>query len=219
MFKKISIIMIFALLFSQRSIAQNNRIKIKSLTLYRNKMVLVANGEFDTPIATFSVSCNKKRTPIGTRYIKEKIRWHKLYGDENYAQYCLRYGDSDNNEPLLLHSIIYSEKYNPFSLKNFTNYYGWTYNTYNGIMYEINSGGCVRLRVGDVKWLYDNIEYNTPFNIIDTDEKIIRPQFEEIPADATFDPTDLEAIYLATNNYDKDSIIQYEKGELKIDFN
>ena len=187
--------------------------KITLLKLYRNKMTLIAYGENNEVIKTFAVSCNKKRTPLGTRSTTEKIRWHKLYGDNNYGQYCVRYGTYKDGENLLLHSVLFSEKYNPLSLRKFYNKDGSiNHNTYNGIIDKKESGGCIRLRVCDAKWLYDNLHYKTTFIIEDTDEDIPRPKYERIPDDSLCDPTDIELANLLINGCDLETIKLYEQG-------
>lgn len=156
-----------------------NTVYGNSLVLYRNSMILVAINDNKIPIATFSVSCNEYKTPLGKHKISQKLRWHELFGN-CFAQYNLRFG-----KHVLLHSVLYREKYNGLSLIN---------KTYNGILDRDQSSGCVRLRVRDAKWLYDNIKIGDTIEVKDAEEEIERPTFERIDTSITFDPTDIETI-------------------------
>ena len=88
-------------------------------------------------------------TPLGTFPLKEKIRWHVLEGPV-YGQYCTRITGH-----ILFHSVWYYKNNAPNTL---------SYTQYNKLG-QVASHGCVRLCVGDARWIYNNVPSGTPVTI------------------------------------------------------
>ena len=134
---------------------------------------------FNIPIVSFPISCNYTKTIAGAHKITSKYRWHRLFGESNYGQYSSRYSSK-----LLFHSALYATKSN-ISLKPYS---------YNSIVNKVQSGGCIRLRVEDAKWIYDNIPSGTTVIVYDSYEEcpFKRPELEEISLSQYFDPSDKE---------------------------
>lgn len=84
-------------------------------------------------------------TPLGSFTINQKPgQWHPLYG-KTYGQWSIRF-----NNDILFHSVPYRAN-NPATLVT---------EEYDKLGQAV-SAGCVRMRVSDVKWLYDNCPYGT----------------------------------------------------------
>ena len=115
-------------------------------------------------------------TPLGTFYLKEKIRWHVLDGP-SYGQYCTRITGS-----ILFHSVWYYENYKP--------------NTQSYIQYNrlgtTASHGCVRLTVGDCKWIYNNVSSGTKVVIYNSKNPgpLGKPTAIKVSGYMGWDPTD-----------------------------
>ena len=115
-------------------------------------------------------------TPLGTFYLKEKIRWHVLDGP-SYGQYCTRIMGS-----ILFHSVWYYENYKP--------------NTQSYIQYNrlgtTASHGCVRLTVGDCKWIYNNVSSGTKVVIYNSKNPgpLGKPTAIKVSGYMGWDPTD-----------------------------
>ena len=188
--KKMAKILLLALFFSSFSnltpyFYANDVGSLKSFTLFRNKMVLVANDENDIPIATFSVSCRKNNPNVGTYKINgTKQRWATLYENESHTSYVYGQYATRIEGHILFHSVCYKEYGNPYSL--IASYY-------NDIMDKNQSLGCIRMRVGDANWVYDNVQPGMEIKVIDTKEDVSGPQYDHIPAECIMDPTDIEA--------------------------
>ena len=105
------------------------------------------NGTYK-PIKAFLVSCGGANTPAGTFYTPAKYRWQTLMGP-SYGQYCTRVHGG-----VLFHSVWYYEK-NPSTQSTVQfNKLGQT-----------ASHGCIRLSVGDAKWIYDNCALGTKVTV------------------------------------------------------
>ena len=54
------------------------------------------------------------------------------------------------------------------------------------------SEGCIRLRMGDAYWIYQNCPIGTPVTIYDSSDPgpLGKPTYKKIPASMTVDPTD-----------------------------
>lgn len=137
------------------------------------------------PLVSFPCSTNVHLTRIGEFLTYEKYDWHLMYHDY-YAKYCTRF---DGN--ILFHSIPYSKK-NDDTLD---------INSYNGILDNAQSAGCVRLRAKDAYYLYKEIPMYTVVVVYDgsLDSPLGRPTFEKIEIDKSistiseisfYDPTD-----------------------------
>ena len=105
------------------------------------------NGTYK-PIKAFLTSCGGANTPAGTFYTPAKYRWQTLMGP-SYGQYCTRVHGG-----VLFHSVWYYEK-NPSTQSTVQfNKLGQT-----------ASHGCIRLSVGDAKWIYDNCALGTKVTV------------------------------------------------------
>lgn len=100
------------------------------------------------PIKAFLVSCGGSNTPSGTFYTPAKYRWQTLMGP-SYGQYCTRIHGG-----ILFHSVWYYEKDPSTQSTVQFNKLGQT-----------ASHGCVRLSVGDAKWIYDNCALGTKVTV------------------------------------------------------
>lgn len=174
--------------------------KIKDIAVYRKDMVVAIKYENDSDVKSDEVkyipcTCNRKRTRLGEFETSpyQMYRWHPLNMDENgkrhYGQYCIRFDDN-----ILFHSALYNEMNNPLSLE---------ISTYNGIVDpEVESQGCVRLRVKDLKEIYRQAE-ERPIKVIVTDEEcpverktLVNEESFELwssDTDIAYDLTDSEA--------------------------
>lgn len=113
-------------------------------------------------------------TPTGNFQILDKLRWHELDGP-TWGQYC-----SHITSSILFHSVPMPEK----------NYYAVPADQYN-LLGQPASHGCIRLTVGDAKWLYDNCPIGTPVTISDYEAMPLgKPSVAKIPAWQNWDPTD-----------------------------
>jgi len=147
----------------------------KTLTIWAyNK----EEDNYNIPYKTILCSPNPIRTPIGVFHIEQFINgFHKMFGEDNYCQYCMRYKDH-----FLIHSPLFSNKNDHNSLKTYS---------YNGLGVR-ESGGCIRLSTGDAYWIFNNLDENSPVLIYDSDyigPLSITP-LESIPEDQIWDPTD-----------------------------
>ena len=115
---------------------------------------------------------------IGTWKTPEKYRWKWLFGDV-YGQYATRIVST-----CLFHSVPYFENKKPDTLE---------YLEYNKLGTPA-SMGCVRLRVIDVKWIYDNCPKGTTVVIKDDKSDSVPVQWlEKIDINSPnrgWDPTD-----------------------------
>ena len=127
------------------------------------------------PVVAFRCSTGKP-TPIGTFYTPGKYRWHELMGP-SWGQWNTRI-----HQGFLFHSVYYMEENDNKSLP---------VNTYNRLG-QTESHGCVRLRAGDAKWIYDNCSLGTKVIIYNSDYPgpFGKPSHEKLPYWHTWDPTD-----------------------------
>lgn len=138
-------------------------------------------GKHTIPYKTFwcSTGLNPESTPLGQFKISERYDW-RIMVDGSYAQYAVRiYG------PIMLHSIPYTDgKHDALEY--------WEYNKLG----KPASLGCVRLRVKDVKWIYDNCNDGTKVTIYsepDEEPEIALPKIKKIKKsnkNKNWDPTD-----------------------------
>lgn len=131
------------------------------------------NKGYIIPVVAFACSPGSG-TPTGTFYTQEKYRWHHLYGAD--GQFCTRITGH-----VLFHSPPYSS-FNSYTLwpKEYNKLGTWA------------SAGCVRLRSGDAKWIYDNCASGTKVVIYNssTAGPLGKPVYAKIPLSQTWDPTD-----------------------------
>ena len=117
-------------------------------------------------------------TPTGTFTTTKGQRWGALYGGV-YGQYSTRIVGS-----ILFHSVPYYSA-SPDNLE---------WEEYNKLG-TAASMGCVRMRVIDAKWIYDNCPAGTTVRIYDglLPSGVSKPSAYKIPSDSPnrgWDPTD-----------------------------
>ena len=138
------------------------RINYKSSVPYKVKINRTENfvviygidvrGKYKIPYKCFfcSTAKNIKNTLLGDYRLNERYRWHNMV-DGSSAQYAIRFYDK-----LMLHSVPYY-KQSPDTLET---------KEYN-MLGKFASLGCVRMRVSDIKWIYDHCRIGTEIKIYD----------------------------------------------------
>ncbi len=136
--------------------------------------VTVYKGE--TPIRAMVCSAGES-TPEGTFLIYNKWDWLMLIKAQ-YGRYC-----SQISGDYLFHSVPY----------NSMDIYDLDTEMYNQLG-TLCSHGCIRLQVEDAKWIYDNCPSGTEVTIYNDENPgpMGKPGFQQIPADQTWDPTDID---------------------------
>lgn len=131
------------------------------------------NNGYIIPVVAFACSPGSA-TPTGTFYTPQKYRWRELYGAQ--GQWCTRITGH-----VLFHSPPYSR---------FDNHTLWA-KEYNKLG-TWASAGCVRLRSGDAKWIYDNCKLKTKVKIYNSSNAgpLGKPKYAKIPLSQNWDPTD-----------------------------
>lgn len=126
------------------------------------------------PVKSF-VCSGGAATPVGTFYTPAKYRWQTLMGP-CYGQWCTRIHGG-----VLFHSVFYSTRSNSTLSVNAYNKLGTTC-----------SHGCVRLRAGDAKWIYDNCRLRTKVIIYNSSSvgPFGKPKAAKLASWHTWDPTD-----------------------------
>jgi len=137
-----------------------------------------SSNKFTIPYKVMLCSTGRaNNTPVGTFKISDKYTWRPLVGGV-YGQYACRFADGG----FLFHSIPYTAQ-DKSTMK---------YGEYNKLG-TAASDGCVRLRVADAKWIYDNCESGTVVVVYEDSNPgpLGKPVFAPIPDDlANWDPTD-----------------------------
>ncbi|OUP62875.1 hypothetical protein B5F13_12110 [Drancourtella sp. An177] len=139
------------------------------VTVYANDG---SNG-YIIPVVAFACSPGSG-TPTGTFSTSDKYRWHTLYGAK--GQWCTRITGH-----ILFHSLPYTDFNNRTMMPNQYNKLGtWA------------SSGCIRLRAGDAKWIYDYCKSGTKVIIYNESSPgpLGKPVYAKIPANQNWDPTD-----------------------------
>ncbi len=136
------------------------------------------HNKYTIPYKVFlcSTAKNIKNTPLGTFYIGEKYRWQTMV-DGTHSQYAIRiFGQ------IMFHSIPYtSRQHNKMEVSEYNK------------LGSPASLGCIRLRVADVKWIYDNCPQLTAVTIYSKkiNPPIKLPVIKKINGKKlTYDPTD-----------------------------
>lgn len=114
-------------------------------------------------------------TPTGTFTLKGKWRWLGLMGGVQ-GQYV-----SQIQGNYLFHSVLYDTR-DPRTLFA---------SSYNNLGKRV-SHGCVRLRVADAKWIYDNCPSGTKVTIYNSSDPgpLGKPVLDKIPSNQKWDPSD-----------------------------
>lgn len=139
------------------------------VTIYKH-----VKGKKYKPYKAFSCSTGVA-TPIGTFYLREKMRWHQLNGG-HYGQYCSRI-----YRGFLFHSVWYYR----------ADKTSQSYIQYNRLG-TTASQGCVRLTVWDAKWLYENCSSGTKIVIYNSSNPgpLGKPKTMKVSGYSGWDPTD-----------------------------
>ena len=154
------------------------------IEVIRNKNVVVvygldSNNRYTKVVKVFTVSVGKNgNTPTGTFKTSKGYRWGALFGGV-YGQYSTRITGH-----ILFHSVPYYKK-NASTLE---------WEEYNKLG-TAASAGCVRMRVIDVKWIYDYCPAGTTVKIYDGNlpSGVSKPVYSKIPSNSPnkgWDPTD-----------------------------
>ncbi len=154
------------------------------IKVIRNQNVVLVyaldnNGKYTKLVKNYTVSVGKNNgTPTGTFTTSDKYEWRALYGGV-YGQYATRITNH-----ILFHSVPY-EKMSKDSLE---------YLEYNKLG-EAASMGCIRMRIEDLKWIYDNCPKGTTVEIYDGNlpsgvKKQEYPKIDVNSPNRGWDPTD-----------------------------
>lgn len=133
-------------------------------------------GYYTVPVRTICAACGSTpaKTPTGIHKLGEKLRW-KEFSKTCYAQYGIAYASG-----VWLHSTCYSETRESSVLSHYYNTIG-----------ENSTGGCIRMQVGHVYWIYENCPEGTLLEIVNGNPRetsSVKPA--DIPEAACYDPTD-----------------------------
>lgn len=161
-----------------------------------------SSGQYTVPIRAMVCSCGlNKATILGEFDTYFRTEWQQLFNDV-YGKYVTGI-DGD----YLFHSVPYTENFRSDSLET---------EEYNKLGEEA-SLGCVRLAVGDAKWIYENCPVGTHVKIYDSQES--EPLGKPEPMRITnlnngWDPTD----NMTENPYNdqKPTISTPQKTELTV---
>ena len=154
------------------------------IEVIRNHNVVVVygldnNNNYTKVVKVFTVSVGKNgNTPTGTFSTTKGNRWGSLFGGV-YGQYSTRITGH-----ILFHSVPYY-KMDPSTLE---------WEEYNKLG-TAASAGCIRMRVIDVKWIYDNCPVGTKVKIYDGSlpKGVSKPSYSKIDGSSPnrgWDPTD-----------------------------
>ena len=130
-------------------------------------------GKYTKPYKAFICSTGND-TPIGTFKTPNRFRWQPLIHNV-WGQYCTQITGN-----ILFHSVFYDSR-NPADVN---------VAAYN-VLGTTASAGCVRLKCGDAKWIYDNCPLGTTvtiFNGSSKDDPLGKPTAMKISTG--WDPTD-----------------------------
>ncbi len=111
------------------------------VTIYKKD----ANGDYTVPVKAMVCSTGTATPKSGVYSIPQRWTWGALFG-KVYGQYCIKITGN-----ILFHSVPYLRSGDPSSLEY------WEYDKLG----TAASAGCVRLKVEDVKWIFDNCANGT----------------------------------------------------------
>lgn len=123
--------------------------KTQSVSIY----ALDEQGNYSIPIKTMICSTGVATPVEGVFCISDKYDWGYLVGDV-YGQYCTRI-----TGPILFHSV-------PYTAKDKSTLEYWEYEKLG----QPVSKGCVRLKVEDAKWIFDNCVPGTKVEFVSDDD-------------------------------------------------
>ncbi|MEG0805005.1 MAG: L,D-transpeptidase family protein [Lachnospiraceae bacterium] len=158
------------------------RLKVNTTTNMVTVYAKDGSNGYILPVRAILCSTGKTGTPTkeGTFTLKKVAPWHTLFGNV-YGQYCTRI-----TEGYLFHSVFYSVLGNRNTL--FVNEYRK--------LGEKASHGCVRVTVGDAKWIYDNC-IGSKVTVYASEKRgpLLKPKVPPVivlPGGGGCDPTDPE---------------------------
>lgn len=216
----IFLVVLFITVFGNIAYADTKQYYIK--VNYEANVVTVyeRNGNSLNPIKAMVCSCGSA-TPRGGSYrLNYKYRWLALFGGV-YGQYCSRIVGN-----ILFHSVPYTRNGDESSLEF------WEYDKLG----TFASMGCIRLKIEDAKWIYDNCDNRTIVEFYASSDPgplgkpnffKISDMFEDLRG---WDPTDpsgnnpwnnfydiaFDSRYYADNNIDLKNAFGYDENKLKI---
>ena len=138
-----------------------------------------ANGEYTQPITSMVCSTGADTPTSGVFRLGNRREWHALFGDV-FGQYVTNITGN-----ILFHSVPYTA-----IAHNALEY--WEYDKLG----TSASMGCVRLRVSDAMWIYNNCAYGTQcefYNDTSSSGPLGKPSAQKISdnvANRDWDPTD-----------------------------
>ena len=143
------------------------------------------NNGYIIPVKSFICSTGEA-TPLGVFSTPNKYRWHELMGP-CWGQWCTRI-----NGGVLFHSVFYNSYNNNMNL---------SISAYNKLG-TTASHGCVRLKAGDAKWIYDNCSLGTTVTVYNssTPGPYGKPTAYKLASWHSWDPTDPTAYYKCQQN-------------------
>ena len=111
-----------------------------------------SDGRYSNTVASYRTSHGGNKTPAGTFTLGEKEAWHS-FGSAGYARYAVKYASG-----IYLHGPLYFTM-DPYDIN--PKYYDGSH--YIG---GENSGGCLRMVVAAIKFIYTNCPSGTKLKIV-----------------------------------------------------
>lgn len=135
------------------------------------------NGDYTIPLKIMICSTGESTPTEGVFTLSDKYAWGDLVGGV-WGQYCTRI-----TGPILFHSV-------PYTTRNNSSLEYWEYDKLG----QPVSKGCVRLKVEDAKWIYDNCKKGTKVEFVNEETKVkVKNEIELSNCDKSlrgWDPTD-----------------------------
>lgn len=159
------------------------------------------DGEYTVPVKAMVCSTGTETPRSGVYTIKYRWKWLGLFGDV-YGYYVTQIvGD------ILFHSVPYTAK-SPDTLEY------WEYDKLG----TAASLGCVRLKVVDAKWIYDNVVWGTPVEFYASSDPgpLGKPTAQKISDNVdcrNWDPTDTDSLSPWNKPKEETKIEETEKKE------
>lgn len=159
-------------------------IKVNKTTNVATVYAKDGNKGYIIPVKAF-VCSGGDTTPLGTFYTPAKGRWWTLMGP------CYGQWDTLITGDILFHSVYYGEE-DPTTL---------SVSAYN-MLGTTCSHGCIRLKAGDAKWIYDNCDLGTKVTIFESNKSgpFPKPTSVQLDYSHTWDPTDPTMAYKCREN-------------------
>lgn len=158
-----------------------------TVTIYSNAF----DGTYNLPVVAFICSTGPA-TPVGTFYTPNRWRWLRMEGIDD-AMYSWGQWVTQIRGDYLFHSVGYDAANDNNTLN---------VGAYNKLGTTC-SHGCIRLKAGDAKWIYDNCALSTKvviYNDSALNGPLGRPSAYKLPSWHTWDPTDPNMYYKCQQN-------------------